>query len=410
MEDLYLTIKNNELLSHDYLEEVNKNVNIDEGKQALEKVLVDIYLKEGISTKELARNNLLPVPIITAVKKEFIKRGLVVQDRGVRLTDSGIYFVENKLGFKGLNKALYMKLLSEPWKEHKEISELKAELNEIFINRPDADVTIDQSKCTVDTAVKRAILALINSALIGKRVLCVGDDDFISIAIGFLLKKLYSNIENCNTKICVMDIDERILKYIHALADKGALPIACEHIDFKLSVPSNLKESFDCFFTDPPYTLQGMKLFVSRGIEGLKKQRGIPVFLSFAHKSPDFEFSMQKCFIDMGLKVSEIFLSFNKYEGAGIIGNTGQMIILKTTSSTQALIEGQYNNKIYTGELKRTVRYYKCKKCGEIVKVGAEENVKTVEKLKEIGCEKCNGKIFDIVKTAKDTDAYKFAI
>ncbi|ARC83467.1 hypothetical protein U732_2390 [Clostridium argentinense CDC 2741] len=384
-----------------YLETVNKNVNIDEGIQAITNTLINIYFKEGISTKELARKNFLPIPVITAIKKELIKCDLVVQDRGVRLTRKGRGFVEQNLGFYGLNIELYTKLFSESWRDIKEINEVKEALNEIFINRPQADVTIDQSKCTVDTAIKRAVLCLRNSALIGKRILCIGDDDLVSIALGFLLKKLFSDIRYSKTKICVMDIDNRILDYISSIAKKEELPINCEYVDLRSPLSESFKGQFDCFFTDPPYTLQGMNLFLSRGLEALKNESGLNIFLSYAHKSPEFELNMQKYFVDMGLMVSEILTAFNDYDGAEIIGNIGQMIILKTTTSSKSLIENCYQEPIYTGELKVTVRFYKCKECGEIMKVGFSERFNTIEELKEKGCYKCNNKVFQLIEKRK---------
>jgi len=384
-----------------YLETVNKNVNIDEGVQAITNTLINIYFKEGISTKELARKNFLPIPVITAIKKELIKCDLVVQDRGIRLTRKGRGFVEQNLGFYGLNIELYTKLFSESWKDIKEINEIKESLNEVFINRPQADVTIDQSKCTVDTAIKRAVLCIRNSALIGKRILCLGDDDLVSIALGFLLKKLFNDIRYSKTKIFVIDIDNRILDYISSIAKKEELPINSEYVDLRLPLPESFKGQFDCFFTDPPYTLQGMNLFLSRGLEALKNERGLNIFLSYAHKSPEFELNMQKCFVDMGLMVSEILTAFNNYDGAEIIGNMGQMIILKTTSSSKSLIENCYQEPIYTGELKVTVRLYKCKECGEIMKVGFSERFNTIEELKEKGCYKCNNRIFQLIEKRK---------
>ena len=73
------------------------------------------------------------------------------------------------MGFKNINKNLYIKLLTEPWKDHKEIIEIREELNIIFKNRPQVDVTIDQSKCSIDTAIKRAVLCIKNHTLIGKK-------------------------------------------------------------------------------------------------------------------------------------------------------------------------------------------------------------------------------------------------
>lgn len=386
---------NSTVLSHNYLEEVGKNVSIEDGNQIIEKILINIYFKEGISTKDLSRSNLLPIPIVSAIKKEFIKLGLLIQDRGVRLTQKGREYIEEELGYKGLNRDLYMRLMKEPWGEHKEITEIKQDLSEIFTNRPQADVTIDQSKCTVDTAVKRAILAFINFTLIGKKILCLGDDDLISVATGFLLKKLFSDVKFSKTTVLVMDIDKRFLNYINDTAKNEGLPIECQIADLRLPISNDFKESFDCCFTDPPYTLEGMNLFLSRGVEALKKEKGIPIFFSFAHKAPDFELAMQRSFVEMGLIISKIIAGFNIYEGGGILGNTGQMIILKTTSESRVLIENSYKKAIYTGELKVTIRHYKCKECGKVIKVGASEAFKTIEELKEKGCTNCKNKIFD---------------
>lgn len=383
-----------------YIQEVSKNVNIQEGEQAIENILLNIYFEEGISNKELSRNNLLPIPVIVAIKKEFIKYGLLIQSGGARLTEEGIYFIENKLGFRGIRKDLYIKLLKETWEED-EVFEMKSILSKIFKERPLVDVTIDQSKCTLDTAIKRAILCLQNYSLVGKDILCVGDDDLVSIAIGFLLKKLFNDIECCNTKIYVMDIDNRILTYIEGIAQKEGLPIKCVRIDLRKPLPKNFVQQFDCLFTDPPYTLEGMKLFLSRGVEALKKQNCLPIFLSYGHKSPDFEFAMQQCFIDMGLIVSKVMARFNIYEGAGVIGNTGQMIILRTTSNSKTLMETFYQGPLYTGELKKTVRSYRCRNCGATTRVGVPEKIKTIEQLKLKGCGKCGNEIFSLIDRNK---------
>ena len=380
-----------------YIEEVNKNIKIEEGKNVIENILINIYFKEGISTKELGRNMLLPIPIVAAIKKEFIKRKILIQDRGIRLTSEGKAFIEDELGFKNINKNLYIKLLTDPWKDHKEIIEIREELNIIFKNRPQVDVTIDQSKCSIDTAIKRAVLCIKNHTLIGKKILCIGDDDLVSIAIGFLLRKLYKTSIKYKTSITVMDIDKRIINYINNIAIEENLPIKCEYIDFRKELSKDFKKQFDCFFTDPPYTLEGMNLFLSRGIEALNDESGLFIYLSYAHKSPDFELDMQKNFLKMGLVVSEIITRFNTYEGAEIIGNIGQMIILKTTNNSKALVGNSYEGAIYTGELRATARLYKCKKCGEMLKVGSLEKFRTIEELKLKRCSKCNSQVFELI-------------
>jgi len=114
----------------------------------------------------------------------------------------------------------------------------------------------------------------------------------------------------------------------------------------------------------------------------LKPMIGLPIFLSFAHKAPDFTLAMQREFIHMELMVSGVIPSFNEYEGAEMIGNRGQMIILKTTERTEPKIVDTFADSLYTGEVKRTLRTYCCKRCKEIVLVGCKSRFTTVEDLK----------------------------
>ncbi len=381
-----------------YIEEICKNVQLEEGEKTIENILITVYLKEGVSTKEIARRNLLPIPVVAAIKKELIKRDLVIQDCGTRLTDKGRHYIENQIGFNVRDKDLYMKLYLDPWKEHEEIMQIQSELDEIFDNRPRVDVTIDQSKSSIETSLKRAILCLKNHNLVGKKILCLGDDDLVSISLGFLLKKLLKGSNDYSTEITVVDIDKRFLRYINDIAIEKKLPIKCIYTDLRMPLPCDLKNQYDCVFTDPPYTIEGMDLFLSRGIESLKNKIGIDIYFSYAHKSSDFQLNMQRHFLRMGLSISQVMLQFNSYEGASIIGNTGQMIILKTTEKTKSLIDASYKGNLYTGEIKKTIRFYECKKCGEIIKVGNKEKFIHIEELKDHGCCKCGDNIFELTQ------------
>jgi predicted methyltransferase len=381
----------------DLIDTVYRRVNIEEGMPVIERLFVEIYFQEGISTKELARKVLLPVPLVAAIKKEFIKEGLLVQDRGIRLSPQGLDYAGSVLGFKGLDLPLYHQLL-----KGFSLADLGLEntgLREIFADRPQADVTLDQSKATLETSFKRAVLSLQNHTLIGKKILCAGDDDLVSIALGFLLKKLYPDMTWNRTEIHVIDIDRRFLEFIAKIAESHSLPVICHHRDLRNPLPQDLDSGFDCFYTDPPYTVPGMSLFLSRGIAALKKLPGLPVFLSFAHKPPNFSLRMQQEFLRMGLVISEMIPRFNEYEGAEIIGNTGQMIVLRTSRQINQENDGQYYSEaIYTGELKRTIRTYQCKQCSHVIKVGTGEDFTTIEEAKEKRCPRCRNVTFDLIE------------
>ena len=351
-----------------YIKEVEKKISLDEGITVIEQFLINIYFENPVSNKVLARKLCLPIPLITAIKKEFIKLGLVIQDRGITITPKGINYVENALGYKGLDRALYKALADHPV-NIEELFALELDLiKRIFDERPTADVAIDQTHCTYVTSLKRSLLALKHNVLIHKKILCVGDDDLVSVSLGFLLKKLYyktnkdmtaSDAHKIKSEIHVVDIDKRYLNYIEQIAKAYDLPIICHQADLKKPLEQKLVGKFDCFYTDPPYTLSGMHLFLSRGIAGLKNIKGIPIFFSFAHKPYDYTYRIDQKLYEMGLCIHKIIPKFNLYEGASIIGNISQMMILYTTSYTNTAInhDQNYIDPLYTREVKLKLKH-----------------------------------------------------
>ncbi|MFD7522019.1 bis-aminopropyl spermidine synthase family protein [Paenibacillus chitinolyticus] len=379
-----------------YIEQASQNTRLQEGTQVIEQLLLECYLNPGISTKGLARKTLLPTPVAAAIKRELIKAGALVQDRGVRCTAGGLAWIEQEWGYGGLDHSLYYDLLDETkWIES--LKDILVILEELFALRPSVDVQIDQSKCTPETSLRRAILCLKQHALIGKKILCVGDDDLVSVSIGLLLQRLFPDGGHTVTHVDVLDIDERFLRYIETIAKERGLPIGCRQLDLREPLPENLHGQFDCFFTDPPYTLQGMGLFVSRGIQALKREKGLPIFLSFAHKSPAFMLAMQREFVRMGLTVSANFPQFNAYEGAEMIANRSQMFILRRTDQTKPEYSETFTDALYTGEVKQTLRIYRCKQCSREVYVGIHGEFATIEQLKNEGCTSCGNDTFDMV-------------
>ena len=384
-------------MRNNYIDIIYQNVKIQEGRQAIEKLLIDFYFARGDSSKDYAILNNIPVPLVTAIKKEALKLKLLEKSTGIHLSLKGKQFIENELGYKGVDVKLYKTLnLNDV---SKIIERLALNLNDIFENRPEVDVSVDQSKCTLETAIKRALLCLENNCLIGKNILCVGDDDLISISIGMLLHALYGgNMNLCKTQIYVLDSDQRILDYISEIAKIYDLPIKCHNINLYDSIPNKYLSKMDCFYTDPPYTLSGMKLFLSRGVECLKNSVSLNVFLSFAHRSQEEMLKIHKTFIELGLSTLRIMPQFNRYEGASILGNSSQMFLLKTTTATKSPIIGEeFNIPIYTGEIKKTRRKYVCKNCNTIHYVSLEDTYTTIEELKTTGCTICGHHFFNMV-------------
>lgn len=216
-----------------FIQIASAHIRLEEGTPVIEQFLLKCYMNPGISTKELARATLLPVPIAAAIKKELIKAGALTQANGVHCTVEGKAWVEKEWGFSGINKKLYRELMVDGAENHPDLADILSVLREIMSLRPQVNVQIDQSKCTAETSLRRAILCLKQHSLVGKRILCVGEDDLVSVSVGLLLQRLFPNGRHLRTAIHVTDIDERFLHYIREMAEKEKLPIQCHHHDLR---------------------------------------------------------------------------------------------------------------------------------------------------------------------------------
>lgn len=81
-----------------FIDIANEGVRLEEGISVIEQLLLECYLNPGISTKELARKALIPIPTAAAVKRELIKVGAIVQDKGAHCTVKGKAWVEEQWG------------------------------------------------------------------------------------------------------------------------------------------------------------------------------------------------------------------------------------------------------------------------------------------------------------------------
>lgn len=142
---------------------------------------------------------------------------------------------------------------------------------------------------------KRAALLDFLGDIRAKRVLFLGDDDFTSVAT--------ANIKSAKD-IAVVDIDERILDNIGTISDELNLGIKRVKHDLRKPTPIDLKGKFDIAFTDPPYTPEGIKLFVSRAVDVLDiKNQTARVYVCYGNSDRAKErfLPIQDAFTDSGL-------------------------------------------------------------------------------------------------------------
>jgi len=361
------------------IEAIARDMNLKEGEEAVRRILAEVHRRGKVGTKDLAKGARLPTPVAAAIRRELEKRGVLARKGGAVLTEKGREYVEGVLGFSKATEvddgeaSIRVQALSD---DHLKVLDKLREFSKL---RPMPSMLLDQAFATPETALKRTLYMMREGDLVGREVLFLGDDDFTSVASALL---------GVAQGITVLDVDERLLNTISDISMKEGLGLECVLHDLREPLPPNLKGRFDVVLTDPPYTVPGLRLFLSRAIEALKPRKTASIYAAFADKPPLEMLEVHREITGMGMFVRELIPRFNEYEGAEIFANTTSMMRLTTTEATKPAITGVFQGKMYTGEVRPTMRVYRCR-CGERIEVGTGRGYTTVEELKARGCPSC---------------------
>jgi len=219
---------------------------------------------------------------------------------------------------------------------------INSDLQDIFSERVTPLRQYDQFTATPETVLKRASLLKHFRDIENKKILFLGDDDFTSISVARRGKP---------AEIVVLDIDDRILDKIKSISNKLSLNIQTIKHDLKKTLPKEFLNRFDIVFTDPPYTPEGIRLFLSRSISSLSRNNmAARIYLCYGNSDRAKErfLPIYRSIIDSGLMLRYIFDKFNRYFGAESIGSSSSMFILDVTPKVKTIIKGDYDNPIYT--------------------------------------------------------------
>ncbi|GAA3727226.1 hypothetical protein HDA32_003655 [Spinactinospora alkalitolerans] len=219
--------------------------------------------------------------------------------------------------------------------------EAAAELERLVAEAPRSRLDLDHVAATADTALRRAVFLATRFELSGARLLCVGDHDLTSLAAGLVRP---------GTEADVVDVDERMLAYIDSAAARLGLRVRCHFADLRLGLPAAVRGRADLVFTDPPYTPEGVELFVRRGLEGLADPRRGRVLLAYgaSETTPALTVKTQERLTRLGLATEAIWPDFNRYLGAEAIGAASDLYVLRGTTRTPAGGSGRDAARIYS--------------------------------------------------------------
>ncbi len=208
--------------------------------------------------------------------------------------------------------------------------------------RPLPKRSYDQFTATLETTVRRMALLDFFGDVEQKRILFLGDDDFTSLAVATLGKA---------ANITVLDIDPRILGAIKEVSNEKGFDVKTKKYDARKPLSKELVDKFDVVFTDPPYTQEGIGLFVSRGIEALDPDNQVSrIYCCYGNSDRAKErfLPIHQTFIDAGLMVRWVLDNFNRYSGAESIGSNSSLYICEATPRIRSLVKGECEQPIYT--------------------------------------------------------------
>ncbi|WP_223998727.1 bis-aminopropyl spermidine synthase family protein [Aureimonas sp. SA4125] len=363
-----------------------------EGAEGVALILRTAFRDGPLLLRDLAKAVRMPLPVVGAVRRELERTGLLDRGQGVELSVTGKAFCRDTLGISARHDPRCACCHGHGVVVAPELAPALRLIEEHAALGPPVDVTLDQAPCTPETALRRALAMHEAGALDGRSIIILGDDDSMSVALTLLARAIGA----APRRVTVLELDPGRIAHLDAARQRHGLDFEVIAHDLRDPLPADLRGRFDVFETDPPYTVDGMSLFVSRGLEALRSEPGLPGFLSYGDLAPDDLLDLQSRLTDMGLVATRIRPSFNAYQGASILGSVGQLIDLRTTRRTKALTEAEaiFAAPIYTGEVRPRERRYQCRACGAVTGIGTGEAFATIEALKTAGCPACGETVF----------------
>lgn len=209
---------------------------------------------------------------------------------------------------------------------------------------PAPDRDLDHVGATAETAVRRAQFLHETYWLDGAHLICVGDRDLTSLAVASV---------SPGVRVTVVDVDERVLATIRAIAHEEGLNVQTAFADLRLGPPASLREAGDLAFTDPPYTPEGIQLFAARALQMLRPDDDARVLIAYGYGEAQaaLGYGVQEAIHELRLLIEALYPQFNRYVGAEAIGSASSLYVTRPTRRTWAAAEkkGKASARIYSG-------------------------------------------------------------
>jgi S-adenosylmethionine decarboxylase proenzyme len=333
---------------------VAERAQLAEGIEGVRSILLTMYRFPSLKNKKLAQKTGIAIPVIAAVRAELVKSGII--EKRTNLGHKGKNWVKERLNLFYDYDPLpdNIDVTVNKYKIPEELSFLNT-CEEFLKKRPSPNYAFDQTHADTSTVLRRTLYLLKKGDIEGRRIIFLGDDDATSILVG---------LTGMAKEITVIDIDKRVLDFLSELVEEFAIKnINFVHRDLRDTCPKNILNKYDIAVMDPPYTNQGLRLYLKRAKQTLKTSINISnkrhsvigkkCLLCFGNKPPEEMHKIQLSILDHGFIIRELILDFNHYKGASILGQFSNLFYLQLNEIPYNEDNLSYkSNPIYTSEFK----------------------------------------------------------
>lgn len=243
------------------------------------------------------------MPNFVSVLKKMEKEGLIkIKNSYLSLTQKGkktasfLKIISNSLPSPNLCEIKIDKKLLKNYKNFR---------NKVFEKEE-----FDQLQLSEEAVLKKIEAMRKFDDLKDKKIICLGDDDLVGIALA-LTKE--------TREITILDIDKEIIDYENNVFEKLGYKKSAFLCDFLKPIPERFRGKYDIFITEPPDTVKGIALFFSRGIECLNKEGGIAYLGVSTTDLDENEFlKIEENILKMKGLITDIFSHFEGYKPSKI--------------------------------------------------------------------------------------------
>ena len=298
------------------LYKISLDSQLQEGYQGIRLILREILRKNPVPIRAISRLTGIPVPAVSAARRELEKRKLLTRSGGATLTDAGLELL-SAIGINDQDIPVFRSPYSIPDLMEEQITKF----DELIEGRPDPDYKLDQSHAISTTCFRRVMYFHENDAIEGRDIAILGDDDLTSIAI--MIFSIRHGLKINSLK--VFDIDKRILTFVESVSQMLGFEANLYQIDLIQKLRNSYQNSYDVIISDPPYTVEGLTRFARVGAEMVKEDVGGIGFLSYPNLRPVDNALFFRNIVNFGFSPQELIPGFNEYVGAQIHAGKSNM-------------------------------------------------------------------------------------